>query len=582
MLVRNNCVRDNRVLKEAEALSDEGFDVNVLALLDETTTEYTVKNGVKFHRVSKSSVLLQRIRNNYQSTIQGVVGRYKSKVEHTKTRYLTDVNNLKEKYILNNTQSREVYINRINRLKFTYQQLKEQMQFKNGELIKNYKQTSQELSRLFYEQSGKRKKLVTKYKLDKKLEKYQLKLILKFRSVRLKTMMLIYFIVFKKYFNVKLKILQKMNKVLFLVKHKNKRMQYKMLSSFRTKKYMITRNIAKKVLDKKIETILMFKPLYGLYDFHVNSKRKLSEINADVYHAHDLNTLLTAYLISKKTGAKLVYDSHELEIHRNRIKESFFEKWVWRILERILIKRCDGIITVSEGIAEFLEDYYKINRPIILLNSPKYYVPTDSMILRNKYKEKRIILYVGGITFNRGLEQTIEAMKYVNEEAIFIAIGPKNINTSSVLEKMITDLDMKNRVYLLEPVAVDEIKLITSSADIGIIPALNVCLGHDLSLPSKFFEYAFAELPVAVGNLKELGQLVNKYQIGVSFNQTDPKDIAAKLNSLLEELPYYKENGNFTFIRDNMCWESEQKKLIELYKNMNRSLYEHKLQTESR
>lgn len=581
MLVRNNCVHDNRVLKEADVLSNEGYDVNVLALLDDTTTEYTVKNGVKFHRVSKTSVLLQRIRNKYQSKMTGIVNKYKSQVENTKMRYLSEVSDLKEEFHISNTQSREEYLGRINRLKFIYQQIKEKNNNNNSELVNNHNKTLQELWQLLYDQSENRKKLLMKFKVKKKIEKIRLKLTLKYRSLWL-IIKIIYISMIKKYFNITHKILQKTNRAVYSFKLKNKRIPYKMLSLIRTQTYVNKRKLFKMIMDKKIETTLKLKPLYSLYDFHMNSKEKLLEINADIYHAHDLNTLLTAYLVSKKTGAKLVYDSHELEIHRNKIKESFFEKWVWRILERYLIKKCDGVITVSDGIADFLENYYKINKPIVLLNSPKYYSPSNSMILKNKYKDKKIILYVGAITFNRGIEQTIEAMKFVNEEAIFVAIGPKSKDTNIVLEKIITDLNLENRVFLLDPVAVDEIKYITSSADIGVFPGLNVCLSYDLALPSKFFEYAFAELPMAVGNLKELRHLVNKFHLGVTFNQTEPKDIALKLNKLLGELPFYKESGNFSFIRDTMCWECEQKKLIELYENMNRSLHDHKLQIESR
>ena len=50
------------------------------------------------------------------------------------------------------------------------------------------------------------------------------------------------------------------------------------------------------------------------------------EVNADVYHCHDLNTLHIGTRCAASTGAKLVYDSHELATERNRM-DTKWRRW---------------------------------------------------------------------------------------------------------------------------------------------------------------------------------------------------------------------------------------------------------------
>lgn len=64
------------------------------------------------------------------------------------------------------------------------------------------------------------------------------------------------------------------------------------------------------------------------FSYWIRAKRLAERIDSDIYHAHDLNTLLPAYLAAKKTGAKVVYDSHEL----------FTERQSWGTIENFFIQ----------------------------------------------------------------------------------------------------------------------------------------------------------------------------------------------------------------------------------------------------
>ena len=51
MFVLNNCKRDARVLKEAKTLAEAGYDVRIIAILDDDTVPYEENDGFRIIRV---------------------------------------------------------------------------------------------------------------------------------------------------------------------------------------------------------------------------------------------------------------------------------------------------------------------------------------------------------------------------------------------------------------------------------------------------------------------------------------------------------------------------------------------------
>ena len=88
--------------------------------------------------------------------------------------------------------------------------------------------------------------------------------------------------------------------------------------------------------------------------------RGIRRLRPDVVHAHDAAMLLPGILGARLTGARLVYDSHELATsvpYRER-------EWAWFVagIERVVVPRCAAVITVSDGIARRLRKRYRRER----------------------------------------------------------------------------------------------------------------------------------------------------------------------------------------------------------------------------
>jgi hypothetical protein len=85
-------------------------------------------------------------------------------------------------------------------------------------------------------------------------------------------------------------------------------------------------------------------------------------------HCHDLPSLPSGAWAKKKTGAKLIFDAHEL----------YPESWggakerAWGHVEKMCVKSCDHIIMPEKNrISYFKKKYHGSAEPILLQNFPR-------------------------------------------------------------------------------------------------------------------------------------------------------------------------------------------------------------------
>jgi len=89
----------------------------------------------------------------------------------------------------------------------------------------------------------------------------------------------------------------------------------------------------------------------------------------DVVHAHDFNTLELAAQVATRTGAALVYDSHEYWRGRARHgRPEPFRRRRAATREDALLQRADVVLTVSDGIADLLR-HRGARRVVVVRNS---------------------------------------------------------------------------------------------------------------------------------------------------------------------------------------------------------------------
>ncbi len=298
-------------------------------------------------------------------------------------------------------------------------------------------------------------------------------------------------------------------------------------------------------------------------------------LGPDVIQAHDLNTLLGAAIVRRLAATPMVYDSHELFLERNHgTSSNARSNIIWAPLERLLVPRCNAVLSVAQSICDELGRKYNIADPHLLRNVQPYQPPpVRTTILADELgiaHDRRLVIYPGAITINRGLEQMIESAPYLDDAAYVIMGYARDQSFLNSLHARARRNDTLNsRVFFRDAVPIDAVTRYVASANMGIVPTQNVCRSYFYESSNKIFHCVMAGIPLAMSDHAEKRMLVEHYGIGVLFDETDPSAIAEAVNCLLNDPQRYAAmRQNCLVAARELNWESEEQTLIDVYTDL--------------
>jgi glycosyltransferase involved in cell wall biosynthesis len=100
----------------------------------------------------------------------------------------------------------------------------------------------------------------------------------------------------------------------------------------------------------------------------------------------------------------------------------------------------------------------------------------------------------------------------------------------------------------------------------------NTCLSYFYASPNKVWEYILSGIPFLVSDLPEMRKLAIDEGMGLIVDHKSPKDIASKINFILDHpnIELYKQckencikNG-----KNKYNWDLEKEKFIEIYQKL--------------
>lgn len=310
---------------------------------------------------------------------------------------------------------------------------------------------------------------------------------------------------------------------------------------------------------KTVRMNLLFKKGPAFYFFfNVRLFFYLLVHKADLLVANDLDTLYPNYLISKWKKIKLVYDSHEIFTEVPELQQTPAKKRIWERLEKKIIPKLKHCITVNESIAGWFEHKYGVKFHVIRNIPP---APTQANIKSRKElglpEDKKIILLQGaGINIQRGAEELVEAMKYV-ENAILLIIGGGDVY--DVLKEIAALHNVNAKVIFKQKMPHEELFQHTVNADIGITIDKDTNVNYRYSLPNKIFDYVNAGIPVLASRLPEIEKFINKYSVGNFIENHDPSHIGERISFMLNSDQYGIWKANTKIAALDNTWEKEKK-----------------------
>ncbi len=343
-------------------------------------------------------------------------------------------------------------------------------------------------------------------------------------------------------------------------------------------------------LEKRIyktkRTKLIFEKGFLFYaNYNIRLFFYLLTHPADIFLSNDLDTLPANYWVAKFTKTRLIFDSHEYFtgvpelLSRNRVRN------IWKAFERNIFPKLKTIFTVNDSIAALYEnEYHKkvhVVRNMPFSSQPQYPQGEDifgiipggnsetAAILNLIYEalrieKRKIILYQGAINKDRGLEEMMEAMQWV-ENAVFLMIG--NGDLYKKFKSQLKKISYSDKIIMTGTVPLQYLPAFTRLATLGISFEKPTNINYQFASPNKVVDYIHANVPVLASRLVEIEKIVLPYKVGDFIESHNPTHIVLKIKELLDnEAQLQKWKSNCKKASQALNWENEEKVLLQLFK----------------
>ena len=300
-------------------------------------------------------------------------------------------------------------------------------------------------------------------------------------------------------------------------------------------------------------------PLFYFF-FNLRLFFKLLFTKADILYANDLDTLLPNYLVSRIKSLPLIYDSHELFCEVPELLNSPIKQKIWLGIEKRIVPQLKNCITVNDSIAKIFEEKYSIKFNVVR-NISDYdgnFCAKDKEALKLPLNKKIILLQGAGINIDRGAEELIDAMKFV-DNALLLIIGSGDV--WKILQQKVKDQHLTDKVTLINKLPKDELMHFTYNADLGLSIDKNTNLNYYYSLPNKVFDYMHAGVPILATRLPEIEKLITHYNVGDFTENHDPEALAQKINEMLSSHKLLEYKRNTIAASHELNWLAEKVKL---------------------
>jgi hypothetical protein len=327
------------------------------------------------------------------------------------------------------------------------------------------------------------------------------------------------------------------------------------------------------IIWSKINIFKIFNELINLKLYEKELENIIIKNKPDIIYIHEFKALSILRKIYKKNlllfkDTKFIYDAHEIECFRNPPK-NFFIRLIIELIEIKFIKDSKSkIVSVSHGICNYYKNKLKNSKKVFLIKNLPSKISfrnnlDDENYLRvsnikklffndiQKYDQVKLGIYVGNITLNRGIEETIELVNSYPNVYLAIIGNFSNKNFHDKIKKLNYD---RSRIKIFGEVHNELLVNFIKTADFAFVPTLPVTLSYYYSSPNKLHESKAANLPIFAQNLPEhlIELKVNSsHPIGAVsdfFNHINLKhDFEIFLNNLNEFKHNYKFEKNSYF-----------------------------------
>ena len=288
---------------------------------------------------------------------------------------------------------------------------------------------------------------------------------------------------------------------------------------------------------------------------------------ANILVSNDLDTILPNYFISRLKGSKMVFDSHEYFTETPELVGRPRVQKVWKRIEGYVVPKLEEMITVCDSIADLFREKYGVKCHVIRNIPPRKAFPPkgDKTALSLPTDKHLLVLQGSGINIQRGAEELVQAMQYL-DDCFLMIIGGGDV--LPILKQMVGQLQITDRVHFFPRMPYQQMMAYTQQAELGFCLDKDTNLNYRFSLPNKLFDFIQAGVPIVASHLTEIEKIIRQFDLGMFIEDHEPETIATTVKDALSDTERYENwKRNLAVTAKELCWENEEIKLLEIYKH---------------
>lgn len=305
--------------------------------------------------------------------------------------------------------------------------------------------------------------------------------------------------------------------------------------------------------------------------------RIAAQVDADIYHFHDVELIPVMRWLKKKTGKGVIYDIHEYNreaiLSKRWIPKIFrriLSEIVWKIEKRVC-RSFDCTISATEELAQIFQKYSRKNECIW-----NYDFRRGIDLSEDKVRKDIDLIHVGTLTRER-LSFFFKIIQELNHRGLYYTwyfIGVRR----ALFEKLRYQLDERSMqcIKFIERVPFEAVAGYYKRAKIGInYHKINRQLA--VAMPLKIFEYMKHGLTVITSDLPPIHRFMKNNVNGIMIRNNTVEEFCDAICRAMEQNNFRlvsKTNKYNILIHFN--WETEAVKLMKIYEEVYETLHEEK------
>jgi glycogen(starch) synthase len=275
----------------------------------------------------------------------------------------------------------------------------------------------------------------------------------------------------------------------------------------------------------------------------------------DVIHAHDWMTVLAGLYAKEKSGKPLILHIHSLEFDRSG---EYIDQNIYYV-ERFGMAAADHVVTVSHYTKQVIVRRYGIPADkISVVHNAVSRTEAGALYHVEKNPDRKIILFLGRITFQKGPEYFVEAAVKVLEkipDVTFVMAGSGDMMPQMI--ERVAELGIGKNFHFTGFLQGTEVEQMFTMSDLYIMPSVSEPFGIS---PLEAMIY---DVPVIISRQSGVAEILH-HALKVDF--WDVNEIANKIIAILQYPNLVAEIVEKSREElHSVRWETAAEKIVEVY-----------------